>query len=41
MLHCYNALMKSDDKVHICATGSLTNIALLLKTFPDCKDKIE
>jgi inosine-uridine nucleoside N-ribohydrolase len=41
LLHLYNAIMNASQKVHICATGAMTNIALLVKGFPDCLDKIE
>lgn len=34
-------LMNSDSKVAIAAVGPLTNIALLIKTFPEVKEKIE
>ena len=31
----YNTFKNSSEKIHICATGALTNIALLFSTFPD------
>jgi inosine-uridine nucleoside N-ribohydrolase len=36
-----DTLMKSDEKVSIVAIGPLTNIGLLLKTYPEVKEKIE
>lgn len=39
--HIYNHLSKSKEKVTICATGTLTNIALLLMSFPDVTEKID
>lgn len=37
----HDKLVNSSDPISIVATAPLTNIALLLKTFPDVKDKIE
>lgn len=37
----YEILMKSNEKIIIAGLGPLTNIAKLLKSFPDCKEKIE
>lgn len=37
----HDKLVASDDKVDIVATAPLTNIALLLKTFPEIHDKID
>lgn len=37
----HDKLVNSDSKVSIIATAPLTNVALLLKTFPDIHDKIE
>ncbi|AUI72015.1 nucleoside hydrolase [Companilactobacillus alimentarius] len=39
--YMYDRISKSDEKVNIVATAPLTNIALLLKTFPDVKENIE
>jgi len=36
-----NTIKKAKEKVTILAIGPLTNIALLLKTFPEVKEKIE
>jgi inosine-uridine nucleoside N-ribohydrolase len=41
ILYMYNTIMKSPDKVKLVGTGALTNIALLLKTFPDVKQNID
>jgi len=35
------AILKSPQKVHVVATGNLTNIAILLKAFPEVKENIE
>lgn len=37
----YNTLMKSDKKITLIPIGPLTNIALLLKVFPEVTEKIE
>lgn len=37
----YNTIMSKDEKTTIMAIGPLTNIALLLKIYPDVKEKIE
>lgn len=37
----YSKIMESEDKVTIVALGPLTNIALLIRTFPEVKQKIE
>ena len=37
----YDHISKSDEKVNIVATAPLTNVALLLKVFPDVKQNIE
>lgn len=37
----HDKLLSSDEPVNIIATAPLTNIALLLKTFPEVHDKIE
>lgn len=37
----YRTIMASDKKVTLVAIGPLTNIALLLRTYPDCVDHIE
>ena len=37
----YDRISKSDEKIDLVATAPLTNVALLLKTFPDVKEKIE
>jgi len=34
-------LMESDEKITIVATGPLTNIAELLRAYPECQDNIE
>lgn len=39
--YMYDRISKSNEKVNIVATAPLTNIALLLKTFPDISEKIE
>ncbi|MCK9471859.1 MAG: ribonucleoside hydrolase RihC [Bacilli bacterium] len=36
----YNTLMKSKEKVTILAIGPLTNIALLIKVYPEVKERI-
>jgi inosine-uridine nucleoside N-ribohydrolase len=41
ILYMYNTIMKSPDKVRLVGTGALTNIALLLKVFPDVKKNID
>jgi inosine-uridine nucleoside N-ribohydrolase len=41
VLNMYMGLKNSGEKVTLCATGSLTNIALLFKTFPDVKDYVD
>lgn len=37
----YNKIMECTEKVTIVALGPLTNIALLIRTFPEVKEKIE
>lgn len=37
----YNQIINSEDKVIIVALGPLTNISLLIRTFPKVKEKIE
>lgn len=37
----YKKIMKSKNKITILAIGPLTNVALLLKVFPEVKEKIE
>jgi Inosine-uridine nucleoside N-ribohydrolase len=37
----YDKISNSDEKINLVATAPLTNVALLLKTFPDVKEKIE
>lgn len=37
----YNKIMECKEKVTIVALGPLTNIALLIRTFPEVKEKIE
>lgn len=37
----YEKIINSQEKVTLVPTGPLTNIALLLRTFPDIKDKID
>jgi len=39
--YMYDRITKSDEKVNLVATAPLTNVALLLKTFPDVKQNIE
>lgn len=39
--YMYDRISKSNEKVNIVATAPLTNIALLLKTFPDISERIE
>lgn len=39
--YMYKTIMEKDEKTTIMAIGPLTNIALLLKVYPDVKDKIE
>lgn len=39
--YMYDLIHNSKEKVTIVAIGPLTNIALLLRTFPEIKDKIE
>lgn len=41
ILFMYKKIIESKDKVIIVALGPLTNIALLIKTFPEVKKKIE
>lgn len=36
-----DVILNQEDKVTICPVGPLTNIALLIKTFPEVVDKIE
>lgn len=40
-MHLYNIIKASEDPVSVVALGPLTNIALLIQTFPDLKDHIE
>lgn len=37
----YEVIMNSNEKITIIAIGPLTNVALLIKAFPEVKDKIE
>ena len=37
----YQAIKNNKNKVNICATGALTNIALLINAFPDVISNIE
>lgn len=39
--YLYDKISNSSEKIDLVATAPLTNIALLLKTFPDVKDKIK
>ncbi|GMQ62258.1 nucleoside hydrolase [Vallitalea maricola] len=39
--HMAKIIRNSNEKITLVAIGPLTNIALLIKTFPDVKDKIE
>ena len=41
IIHIYETLTKHIGKVTLVATGMLTNVALLLKTFPDVKNNLE
>jgi non-specific riboncleoside hydrolase len=41
VLEMRNALLKSDEKITLVPIGPLTNIALLLKMFPEVKSKIK
>lgn len=41
VLYMYKTIMAQDDKITVVGLGPLTNIALLLKTFPDVLSKIE
>ncbi|SJZ59335.1 pyrimidine-specific ribonucleoside hydrolase [Pilibacter termitis] len=41
ILYMYETLMKTEGKTTLVGLGPLTNLALLLKTFPEVKDKIE
>lgn len=41
VLFLWKKIMASEEKVTIVALGPLTNIALLLRTFPEVKEKIE
>lgn len=41
VLFLWKKIMASEEKVIIVALGPLTNIALLLRTFPEVKEKIE
>ncbi len=37
----YQTIMNQKQKVHLVATGSYTNVALILKAFPNIKDNLE
>eukprot|EP01125_Pyxidicula_operculata_P004927 TRINITY_DN1822_c0_g1_i1.p1 TRINITY_DN1822_c0_g1~~TRINITY_DN1822_c0_g1_i1.p1 ORF type:complete len:166 (+),score=14.00 TRINITY_DN1822_c0_g1_i1:53-550(+) len=37
----YNKIKSSPEKVHLIATAALTNVALLLRVYPDVVDNIE
>jgi inosine-uridine nucleoside N-ribohydrolase len=39
-LYLYNAIMGQSDKVEFVVTGAMTNLALLLRTFPDVKQQL-
>jgi len=39
--HISEVILKSPKPVHLVATGSLTNIAVLLKSFPEVKQNVE
>ena len=39
-LHIYNRIMEQDEEVEFVVTGAMTNLAILLKAFPDLKHKI-
>jgi inosine-uridine nucleoside N-ribohydrolase len=39
--HIYNVIMNSEEKVTIVAIGPLTNIALLIQSFPDIRQNLE
>ena len=39
--YMYDKIINSDEKINLVATAPLTNVALLLKTFPDVKENIE
>jgi len=39
--YMYDRISKSNEKINLVATAPLTNVALLLKTFPDVKQNIE
>jgi len=39
-LYITEAILASPEKVHVVATGNLTNIAILLKAFPEVKENI-
>lgn len=39
--YMHDRISTSDEKINLVATAPLTNVALLLKTFPDVKEKIE
>lgn len=41
VIYMYQTIMSQKEKVTLVATGPLTNMALLLKLFPDVKEKIE
>ncbi|MEG0307843.1 MAG: nucleoside hydrolase [Clostridium sp.] len=39
--YMYDLIIEAEEKITLLAIGPLTNIALLLRTFPEVKDKIE
>lgn len=41
MLSIYNLIMAEKKKVHFVVTGAMTNLAILIKAFPDILDKLE
>lgn len=40
-LQIYKRIMQSPQKVYFVNTGSMTNLALLLRAFPEIRDKIQ
>lgn len=41
MLSIYNDIMSQEKKVHFVVTGAMTNLAILIKAFPDMLEKLE
>lgn len=40
MLHIYEKIMKHQNKANFVVTGAMTNLAILIKTFPKILNKL-